>query len=94
VIHIQSPGPTATYIQAGAKGRGKGKGKEEVLPLGIELPWVGLQVKRLGRRGMAFEFGIKDTRGVEGIIRLSSYKVCRLCLQPVIDMTDASEYTD
>lgn len=73
VIHIQSPNPTRTYIQAG-RSMGKGKGKEQ-LPLGIELPWVGVQIKRLGHRGMALEFGIKDTKGVEGIIRLSSYKV-------------------
>jgi hypothetical protein len=75
VIHIQSPRPTRTYIQAG--GYGKGKGREEALPLGIELPWVGLQIKRLGNRGIALEFGIRDTKGVEGVIRLSSYKVRR-----------------
>jgi hypothetical protein len=79
VIHIQSPRPTRTYIQAG--GYGKGKGKEEALPLGIELPWVGLQIKRLGNRGIAMEFSIRDTKGVEGVIRLSSYKV-RYTLYP------------
>jgi hypothetical protein len=73
VIHIQSPWPTRTYIQAG--GHGKGKGREEALPLGIELPWVGIQIKRLGNRGIALEFGVRDTKGVEGVIRLSSYKV-------------------
>ena len=73
VIHIQSPRPTRTYIQAG--GNGKGKGREEALPLGIELPWVGIQIKKLGNRGIALEFGIRDTKGVEGVIRLSSYKV-------------------
>jgi hypothetical protein len=76
VIHIQSPRPTRTYVQTGRSGKDKGKGRDEVLPLGIELPWVGIQIKRLGNRGIAVEFGVKDTRGIEGIIRLSSYKVC------------------
>jgi hypothetical protein len=73
VIHIQSPRPTRTYIQAG--GYGEGKGREEGSPLGIELPWVGMQIKRLGNRGIALEFGVKDTKGAQGVIRLSSYKV-------------------
>jgi hypothetical protein len=81
VIHIQSPRPTRTYIQAG--GFGKGKGREEALPLGIELPWVGIQIKRLGNRGMALEFGIRDPKGIEGVVRLSSYNV-RWPLQTVL----------
>jgi hypothetical protein len=71
VIHIQSPDLRKTYIQAGASR----KGKEKAEPLGIELPWVGLQVKRLGRRAMSFEFGLVDARGREGVVRISSYKV-------------------
>jgi hypothetical protein len=82
VIHIQSPRPTHTYVQAG--GFGKGKGREEAIPLGIELPWVGIQIKRLGNRGIALEFGVKDTKGVEGIIRLSSYKVRPLVYSELI----------
>lgn len=79
IIHIQSPNPRTAYIQAGSR-KGKERAKDaETGPLGIELPWIGIQVKRLGKRGMSFEFGIVDTRGREGIIRVSSYKVRSLC---------------
>ncbi|WVQ66977.1 uncharacterized protein L199_005169 [Kwoniella botswanensis] len=81
VVHIQSSNPRQTYIQAGCslseyrKRLEKGKARDDgVLPLGIELPWIGLQVKRLGRRHMSFEVGIVDNRGREGIVRLSSFK--------------------
>lgn len=60
VIHIQSPRPD-TFIQA--------------RNLGIELPYLGIQFKRLGKRGVAFEVGIQDGRGREGVLRLSSWKV-------------------
>lgn len=86
VIHIQSPDPRRTYIQAGdPKGKGKSRAEaghsnseqqQQCQPLGIELPWVGMQLKPLGQRGMSVEFGIVDARGMEGVIRLSSYKVC------------------
>jgi hypothetical protein len=85
VIHIQSPTPNRTYIQAGCR-KGKGKAREireegnSSLPLGIELPWVGVQIKRLGQRGMALEFGVTDERGREGVVRLSSYKVGNILL--------------
>ncbi|OCF44640.1 hypothetical protein I317_01527 [Kwoniella heveanensis CBS 569] len=81
VMHIQSPDPRKTYIQAGNSviehGRwlDKGKGRDDVqLPLGVELPWLGMQVKRLGRRDMSFEVGVVDSRGREGVIRFSSFK--------------------
>jgi hypothetical protein len=82
VVHIQSPNPTKTFIQAGSS-KGKGRATEEagrppVLPLGIELPWAGIQIKRLGQKGLAFEFGVVDARGKEGTIRISSYKVSPL----------------
>lgn len=63
VVHIQSPKPD-TFIQAG--------GREG---LGVELPFFGIQFKRLGKRGVAFEIGVEDARGREGTIRLSSWKV-------------------
>ena len=81
VIHIQSPSIHTTYIQAGCsqiearKQREKGKGRVRCDPLGVELQWVGMQVKRLGRREMSFEIGILDSRGREGIIRCSSFQV-------------------
>ncbi|WVW86183.1 hypothetical protein I302_108224 [Kwoniella bestiolae CBS 10118] len=81
VVHIQSSNPRMTYIQAGCSlteyraGRDKGKSRDDgCMPLGIELPWVGLQVKRLGKRDMSFEVGIVDNRGREGIVRFSSFK--------------------
>ncbi|WRT70214.1 uncharacterized protein IL334_007209 [Kwoniella shivajii] len=81
VIHIQSPNPKNTYIQAGCsvteykKSLNKGKSKDEgYLPLGVEMPWMGLQVKRLGKRGMSYEIGLVDNRGKEGVIRFSSFK--------------------
>lgn len=80
VIHIQSPDLRRTYIQAGcsqtAFGRSlKGKEQDEVMiPLGVELPWIGMQVKRLSRRELSFEVGVVDSRGREGVIRCSSYK--------------------
>ncbi|WVR00168.1 hypothetical protein IAU59_007310 [Kwoniella sp. CBS 9459] len=81
VVHIQSPDPRRTYIQAGCsltefrRRLDTGKGRDEgQLPLGIELPWIGMQLKRLGRRDMSFEVGIVDSRGREGTIRCSSFK--------------------
>ncbi|WWC91706.1 uncharacterized protein L201_006652 [Kwoniella dendrophila CBS 6074] len=82
VIHIQSSNPQKTYIQAGCSmteykrslDKGKGRDDEQQIPLGICLPWIGLQVEKLGRRDMSFEVGIVDNRGREGIIRFSSFK--------------------
>lgn len=64
VVHVQSMRPD-TWIQAGSSRQA----------LGVELPYVGVQFKRLGKRGLAFEVGIEDQRGREGVIRLSSWKV-------------------
>lgn len=81
-----------TYIQIGcsktemtamgAKRRrlsiGGANGEGTVQALGAELPWVHLQLKRLGQRGMAFEVGVVDVKGREGIIRCSSSQVSTL----------------
>ncbi|WVO21184.1 uncharacterized protein IAS62_002490 [Cryptococcus decagattii] len=80
VIHIQSPDLRSTYIQAGCSQtafRRSLKGKERdgmMVPLGVELPWIGMQVKKLSRRVLSFEVGVVDSRGREGVIRCSSYK--------------------
>ncbi|ORY33419.1 hypothetical protein BCR39DRAFT_519928 [Naematelia encephala] len=75
VIHIQSPDNRSTYIQAGClKTQYDRYNKQDIQPLGIELGWVHLQVKRLGRREMSFEVGIVDARGREGVVRCSSFQ--------------------
>jgi len=75
VIHVQSPTVRTTYIQAGAP--------SSSASLGVELPWLGLQIKRLGRREFAFEIGVRDRTGVQGIIRFSTFqKTPRLHLPP------------
>jgi len=94
-----------TYIQAGCpkaefrRRLDKGKAKEgDLLPLGIELGWVGMHIRRLGRRDLAFEVGVVDSRGREGIIRISSFKVGfdirNLAICVVSTMTDAAETTN
>ena len=105
VIHIQGPDMSKTYIQAGCpkaefrRRLDKGKAKEgDLLPLGIELGWVGMHIRRLGRRDLAFEVGVVDSRGREGIIRISSFKVAfdirNLAICVVSTMTDAAETTN
>ncbi|GFZ48736.1 hypothetical protein JCM24511_06485 [Saitozyma sp. JCM 24511] len=82
VIHVQSPTVGTTYLQCGESlteyrrrvDKGKARAGEGPMPLGIELGWVGLQVRRLGRREFAFEIGLVDTKGREGIVRCSSFK--------------------
>lgn len=86
VIHIQGPRLGETYIQAGssaslATGTGS-SGQSDVTgspapvpPLGVQLPWLHFQLKRLGARSMAVEVGVLDLRGVEGVIRCSSFQV-------------------
>lgn len=81
VIHIQSPDLSSTYIQAGCSQTAfrrslKGKERDDMMvPLGVELPWIGMQMKKLSRRELSFEVGVVDSRGREGVIRCSSYKV-------------------
>ncbi|KAL1412779.1 hypothetical protein Q8F55_000527 [Vanrija albida] len=68
VAHLQSPRIGDTYLQAGGSSSSK-----EARPLGVELAWLGLQIKPLGARGLSVEVGVVDARGREGAIRLSSW---------------------
>jgi hypothetical protein len=59
------------------------------MPLGAELPFVHLQLKRLGQRGLAFEVGVVDVKGREGVIRCSSSQVRpSIHLEPTIPPVD------
>ncbi len=84
VVHIQSPNIQSTFIQAGGRAssfdrKGKGKAME---PLGVDLDWLGMQVRRLGGREFAFEIGLVDAKGREGVVRFSTFAVSFL-LEPV-----------
>lgn len=68
VIHIQSPALRKTYIQAGASAPPE-------RALGVNLAWLGLQLKPLGERPFAIEIGVVDSDGHPGRIRISSFQV-------------------
>ncbi|WVO12528.1 hypothetical protein L204_100128 [Cryptococcus depauperatus] len=80
VIHIQSPNPRRAYIQAGCSTTSynfclrNGVKSQDCLPLGVALPCIGLQLRRLGQRDVSFEVGVVDSRKREGVIRCSSFK--------------------
>lgn len=76
MVHVQGPAIADTYIQAGSSATARKKGGEGVpLPLGLELPRVHFQLKRLGSRGFALEVGVLDLKGREGVIRCSTFQV-------------------
>lgn len=76
VLHIQSPTLNSTYIQAGHQSGQLGRRKQTGRPLGIQLPWIHLQLRRLGEhRYLAIELCVQDHRGNEGLIRMSTFQV-------------------
>lgn len=76
VLHIQSPTIRTTYIRCPPhRSSSATKGPEE---LGLTLPWMHMQVCRLGEREWAFEVGIADRAGRKGIIRCSTFQVSPL----------------
>ena len=83
-----------TFIQLGrpktvsnARHDSRRSDKSKSDPLGVELGWISMQIRRLGRRHLSFEIGILDSRGREGVIRCSSFQVS-LSLLPVIQVTE------
>ncbi|KZT71946.1 hypothetical protein DAEQUDRAFT_706187 [Daedalea quercina L-15889] len=75
VLHIQSPTLRSTYIQCpplgwSSCGRGTHMRRDG---LGIEHPWIHLQVRYLHRE-WSFEVGIVDQSRREGIVRCSTFQ--------------------
>lgn len=73
VLHIQSPTIRTTYIRcppAGGSRMSRGH-------LGLKHPWVHLQVRNLHRE-WAFEVGLVDQSGREGVVRCATFQVCVL----------------
>lgn len=61
VIHLQSPRPDTFIATKGT--------------LGVTLPYLGMQLKPLGSRGLSIEVEMADASGRRGVVRLSSWKV-------------------
>ncbi|EIW72012.1 hypothetical protein TREMEDRAFT_66672 [Tremella mesenterica DSM 1558] len=72
VIHIQSPTLNKTYIQSGSSKTSFTQNR--IKPLGIELPFITFQFRPLGKRHVCFEIGLVDTKGLEGVVRISSFQ--------------------
>ena len=76
VLHIQSPSIRTTYIRCPPVGwSGSGGGLQlRKSDLGLEHPWIHLQVRNLHRE-WSFEVGIVDRLGRKGIVRCSTFQV-------------------
>lgn len=81
VVHLQSPNVADTYLQIGEPSSSK------QAPLGAQLDWLGVQIKPLGRRPLAIEVGLVDADGVEGRIRLESWRVSKVKVKLTAERT-------
>jgi len=64
------------YARNLSKGKSKKNDDEDIeRPLGVEMPWFGMQFRTLGKREMGIEIGLVDSRGREGVVRCTSFKV-------------------
>ncbi|KAH9917643.1 uncharacterized protein BXZ73DRAFT_92339 [Epithele typhae] len=75
VLHIQSPTLRTTFIRcppdrvsSGSSGRAHTSSH-----LGLKHPWIHLQVRNMGRE-WAFEVGLVDQLGREGIVRCATFQ--------------------
>ncbi|KAI0739105.1 hypothetical protein C8Q80DRAFT_1204109 [Daedaleopsis nitida] len=83
-LHIQSPTLRTTYIRSppalvhrvGGASSSRGSATRQ---LGLKHPWIHLQVRNMERE-WAFEVGILDQSGHEGVIRCATYQVRYLSL--------------
>ncbi|KAI0764603.1 hypothetical protein BD413DRAFT_169325 [Trametes elegans] len=76
VLHIQSPTTRTTFIRCPPKAVSNSHHnavRRSTAALGLKHPWIHLQVRSL-RREWAFEVGIVDQSGREGIIRCATFQ--------------------
>ncbi|KAI0631035.1 hypothetical protein C8Q77DRAFT_179077 [Trametes polyzona] len=85
VLHIQSPTIRKTYIRSppAVVGHGSGAAPSTGKHLGLKHPWIHLQVRNLHRE-WAFEVGLVDQSGREGIVRCATFQVCILFVRELV----------
>ena len=83
VLHIQSPTLATTFIHCPPIGdslrgsvRASGSRGARGKDLGMKHPWMHIQVRNLGRE-WSFEVGLVDQSGRAGVVRCSTFQVCR-----------------
>ncbi|EIW55300.1 uncharacterized protein TRAVEDRAFT_153672 [Trametes versicolor FP-101664 SS1] len=69
VLHIQSPTIRTTYIRCPPAGGSRASHRH----LGLKHPWIHLQVRNLHRE-WAFEVGLADQSGREGVVRCATFQ--------------------
>lgn len=74
VLHIQSPTVQTTYIRCPPKRSSNATRGRNGRHLGLKHPWLHLQVRNMGRE-WAFEVGLVDQSGREGVVRCSTFQV-------------------
>ena len=75
VLHIQSPTIRTTYIRCPpASPAASARAPASSVHLGLKHPWIHLQARNMGRE-WAFEIGVVDQSGREGIVRCSTFQV-------------------
>ena len=75
VLHIQSPTLRSTFVRCPPAGWTAGtRGSRRGGDLGLEHAWMHMQVRNVGRE-WAFEVGLVDRAGREGVVRCSTFQV-------------------
>ncbi|KAI8969782.1 hypothetical protein BD414DRAFT_502635 [Trametes punicea] len=74
VLHIQSPTIRTTFIRCPpATKRGDSQSRSPISQLGLKHPWMHMQVRNLHKE-WAFEVGVVDQSGREGIVRCATFQ--------------------
>ncbi|KAI0642561.1 hypothetical protein C8Q79DRAFT_982692 [Trametes meyenii] len=75
VLHLQSPTVRTTFIRSPPRVGGSGGSTEASHEhLGLKHPWIHLQVRNMHRE-WAFEVGVVDQSGREGVVRCATFQV-------------------
>ncbi|KAI0716418.1 hypothetical protein C8Q76DRAFT_767546 [Earliella scabrosa] len=73
VLHIQSPTLKTTYICCPPERAIDAMSRSGRTQLGLKHPWIHMQVRNLGRE-WAFEVGVVDQSGREGVVRCATFQ--------------------